>query len=58
MLVQQELFLVGCLSLKEREMRELNAHEIREVNGGLIGAFLVGVALGSLGKKLYNKYLA
>jgi len=38
-------------------MRELNENEIKQVNGGLIGAFLVGVALGNVGKKLYNKYL-
>lgn len=37
-------------------MRELETSEIEQVHGGLIGAFLVGVALGSLGKKLYNKY--
>jgi len=37
-------------------MRELNKSEIESVSGGLIGAFLIGAALGSLAKKLYNKY--
>ena len=39
-------------------MRELSVNESEQVNGGLIGAFLVGVALGSLAKKLYNRFIA
>ena len=37
-------------------MRELETREIEQVHGGLLGAFLVGAALGSLGAKLYKKY--
>lgn len=42
-------------------MRELTVNEIQEVNGGgpaaVVAAFLAGAALGSLAKKLYNKYV-
>jgi lactobin A/cerein 7B family class IIb bacteriocin len=37
-------------------MRELSNIEIEQVSGGVIPAFLAGVALGSLAKKLYLKY--
>jgi hypothetical protein len=39
-------------------MKKLTYKQCEEVNGGsLVGAFLVGVALGGLAKKLANKYI-
>tara|TARA_B100000780_G_C21100111_1_gene443920 strand:+ start:166 stop:282 length:117 start_codon:yes stop_codon:yes gene_type:complete len=37
-------------------MRELSNIEIEQVNGGVIPAFLAGVALGKLAKQYYLKY--
>jgi lactobin A/cerein 7B family class IIb bacteriocin len=38
-------------------MKNLNVNEIQEVNGGVLPAVLAGIALGSVAKKLYNKYV-
>jgi len=40
-------------------MKELTSIQIQQVNGGvIIQAFLAGVALGVVAKKLYKKYQA
>jgi len=39
-------------------MRELTEKEVSQVYGGLLGAFLAGIAIGAVAKKLYNKYKA
>ncbi|MBE0421691.1 class IIb bacteriocin, lactobin A/cerein 7B family [Pseudoalteromonas nigrifaciens] len=38
-------------------MKELNKSEIKQVSGGVLPAVLAGIALGSVAKKLYNKYV-
>lgn len=38
-------------------MKELNKEEVKAVTGGFLPAFLAGAALGSILKKLSNKYL-
>ena len=37
-------------------MKVLDNNELENVQGGLLATFLVGVTLGALAKKLYNKY--
>lgn len=39
-------------------MKELTEKEVSQVYGGLLGAFLAGIAIGAVAKKLYNKYKA
>jgi lactobin A/cerein 7B family class IIb bacteriocin len=37
-------------------LNTLSAEELKEVNGGVVQAFLAGAAAGALAKKLYDKY--
>lgn len=37
-------------------MKKLNESEIDSVNGGILPAFIIGITLGQVAKKLYNKY--
>lgn len=39
-------------------MNELTEKEVKQVYGGLLGAFVAGLAIGAVAKKLYNKYKA
>ncbi len=38
-------------------MKTLTKEELKQVNGGIVQAFLAGAAVGALAKKLYDKYV-